>query len=165
MRSLPKTWYGSQPDLVFLFYINKHITTHESGFYKYNFPPFLMILIRQLLRFYPHLSSSCLAYQSCHILFIVSVSYIYISCVLTITSFYIHIYIYIYIQRIVMTNNVYQNIVYDICSDLGTVCVISIGIAIIKIRRSHDRLIFIMQIAYMERPYLYWDGALLGRGL
>ena len=36
----------------------------------------------------------------------------------------------------------------------------SIWILIIRIRQSRDRLIFIMEIPYMERPSLYWDGAL-----
>ena len=38
--------------------------------------------------------------------------------------------------------------------------VLPIGIPIIKIRRSRDRLIFIMEISYLERPSLYWDRAL-----
>ena len=33
-------------------------------------------------------------------------------------------------------------------------------IPIIKIRRSHDRLMFITEILYLERPSLYWDSAL-----
>ena len=36
----------------------------------------------------------------------------------------------------------------------------SIGIPIIKIRRSHDRLIFIMGILYKERRSLYWNRVL-----
>ena len=32
------------------------------------------------------------------------------------------------------------------------------GIPIIKIRRSHDSLIFITEIPYLERSSLYWDG-------
>ena len=34
-----------------------------------------------------------------------------------------------------------------------------IEIPIIKIRRYHDRLIFIMVIPYLERSHWYWDGA------
>ena len=36
----------------------------------------------------------------------------------------------------------------------------SIGITMLKIRRSGDRLIFNMGIPYLERLSLYWDGAL-----
>ena len=39
-------------------------------------------------------------------------------------------------------------------------CLTSIGIPIIKIRRPHDRLIFMMEIPYLERPSLYWNRTL-----
>ena len=35
----------------------------------------------------------------------------------------------------------------------------SIGVPIIKIRLSHDRLILILEIPYRERQYLYWHWA------
>ena len=42
--------------------------------------------------------------------------------------------------------------------DIKTSSYLHICILIIKIRRSHDLLIFKMQIPYLERPSIYWDG-------
>ena len=64
-----------------------------------------------------------------------------------------------------MMNSNYNVHTKPLFKDLGDALIwkyrlASVGITIIKIRRYHDDLFFIMEIKDLERPSLYWDGAM-----
>ena len=64
-----------------------------------------------------------------------------------------------------MMNSNYNVHTKPLFKDLGDALIwkyrlASVGITIIKIRRYHDYLFFIMEIQDLERPSLYWDGAM-----
>ena len=66
-----------------------------------------------------------------------------------------------YLNTIFFSNTEYMSSLlnFHVAISVYTFRPTSIGIPIKKIRRSHDRLIFIMEVQYSERLSLYWDGA------